>query len=481
MRTTLLSILFCAFAAVSISAQTTAFTYQGSLQSSGLPANGSYDLEFKMFDLASGGTQYGSTLQRLSIPVANGVFAVSLDFGPTVFQNGADRYLDIAVRAAGGGTFTPLTPRQKIDAVPYAVKSLTSSIADTVFVSGIPGGSGNYIQNGTSQQTSSNFNISGSGAAGGSLSAPVINADTEYDIAGVRILSNPGSLNIFAGSGAGAANTSGAQNSFFGGNTGLNSSTGSNNSFFGTNAGINNTTGSNNAFFGSAAGLGNSTATANAFFGVSAGQSNTASNNSFFGAFAGQSNSTGTNNAFFGRWAGLSNSTGTSNALFGVNAGQGLTTGSNNTLIGTNSNVSSPAISYGTAIGSDAVVGTNNTVVIGRSGGQDAVQIPGNLAVNGTINGNGSGLTNLPVALTLTTVTTSFNAPGGAFAIGTASCPSGSKAVGGGYSVPDSVWNVLFVVQSHPNFDSTGWYVRVANGAANSVTAEAWVVCARLN
>jgi hypothetical protein len=38
-------------------AQTTAFTYQGRLTDAGNPASGNYDLQFKLFDAPSGGTQ----------------------------------------------------------------------------------------------------------------------------------------------------------------------------------------------------------------------------------------------------------------------------------------------------------------------------------------------------------------------------------------------------------------------------------------
>ncbi len=40
-------------------AQTTAFTYQGKLSDAGSPANGQYQLQFKLYD--AGGTQIGAT------------------------------------------------------------------------------------------------------------------------------------------------------------------------------------------------------------------------------------------------------------------------------------------------------------------------------------------------------------------------------------------------------------------------------------
>ncbi len=392
MKSLFLVFLVLMLLCLSISAQTTAFTYQGSLKDGANPANGNYDLEFKLFDLASGGAQQGSTIQRLNVAVANGIFTVSLDFGAGTLP-GADRFLDIAVRPASGGAFTPLTPRQQVNSAPYSVRSLNSTAADTATnatqLGGVAAdqyvvttdprmtdprspiaGSTNYIQNGTSPQASSNFNISGDGTAGGSLSAPVINATSGYDIAGVRILSNPGSFNLFVGASAGVSNTSGSQNAFFGGNTGLSNSTGSNNSFFGNSAGINNGSGFNNSFFGSAAGVSNTTAAANSFFGVSAGQSNTiGANNAFFGAFAGQSNQVGANNSFFGRWAGLGNTSGNENVFFGTNAGVANTTGSGNTAIGISADLGSGGLTNATAIGNRAFVSQNNSMILGSISG----------------------------------------------------------------------------------------------------------------
>ena len=49
-----LLMLLCA----SVSAQTTAFTFQGSMKDGASPANGNYDFEFKLFEVATG-TQQG--------------------------------------------------------------------------------------------------------------------------------------------------------------------------------------------------------------------------------------------------------------------------------------------------------------------------------------------------------------------------------------------------------------------------------------
>src|SRR5439155_90756 len=52
--------------------------------------------------------------------VSNGLFTATLDFGAGVFS-GPARWLEIAVRTNGAGSFTVLTPRQALTATPYAI------------------------------------------------------------------------------------------------------------------------------------------------------------------------------------------------------------------------------------------------------------------------------------------------------------------------------------------------------------------------
>ncbi len=109
-----------------------AFIYQGVLNSGGGPANGSYDLQFAVFDALSGGTQIGMTLTNATTPVSNGLFAVTLDFGAGVFT-GPGRWLAIGVRTNGTGPFVSLSPRQPMLAVPYALMaSSTSNLLGTL-------------------------------------------------------------------------------------------------------------------------------------------------------------------------------------------------------------------------------------------------------------------------------------------------------------------------------------------------------------
>ncbi|HXM36420.1 MAG TPA: DNRLRE domain-containing protein [Pyrinomonadaceae bacterium] len=116
-------------------------------------------------------------------------------------------------------------------------------------------GSANYIQNTKTPQAGADFNVSGNGTAAGTLSGNVVNATTQYNIGGQRILGNAGTRNLFAGVGTGTSNTNGFHNAFVGYQAGNANTTGHNNSFFGQSAGENNTEGAFNSFFGSGAGF----------------------------------------------------------------------------------------------------------------------------------------------------------------------------------------------------------------------------------
>jgi methylthioribose-1-phosphate isomerase len=99
----------------------TAFTYQGRLTEGGTPANGSYDLQLKLWDAANGGGQVGSSITLGSVSVASGRFTVAVDFGPGAFA-GSRRWLEIGVAPGGSdGPFTTLAPRQELTPVANAI------------------------------------------------------------------------------------------------------------------------------------------------------------------------------------------------------------------------------------------------------------------------------------------------------------------------------------------------------------------------
>ena len=112
--------------AFNLLAQGTAFSYQGQLNVGGVPANGSYDLRFAVFDAVTNGAQISVWLTNDAVVVSNGLFTTTLGYGPGIFS-GTNYWLDIAVRPAGSGSFTSLVPRQPILPVPYAIFANTAS------------------------------------------------------------------------------------------------------------------------------------------------------------------------------------------------------------------------------------------------------------------------------------------------------------------------------------------------------------------
>ena len=367
-------------------AQSSAFTYQGRLQDGGANANGAYDFQFTLWDSLSGGTQQPqpspTTVTRSGIAVVNGVFTVQIDFGASAFPGG-DRFLETSVRAVGGGAFTLLSPRQAVTSTPYAIRSTSAASVDSVPVGAIPPGNGNYIQNSTGQQANSNFNISGNGTAGGTLSGNIVSA-TQFNISNNRILGQ-GNNSIYAGLFSGQAITTGARNSFFGVSTGLNNTTGSDNVFVGLAAGSSNTTGSANTFVGAGAGNLNTTVNGNAFFGWNAGQKNvTGSGNSFVGAGAGLNNTTGNTNSFLGNSAGGGNTTGVNNSFLGFQAGVTNANGNNNVALGNLADFASPSLTNATAIGAQAQVSQNNSLVLGSIAGTNGAGFSTNVGIGTT-------------------------------------------------------------------------------------------------
>jgi hypothetical protein len=119
----------------------TAFTYQGMLKKAGTPLTASADLLFSLWDAVTGGSQIGPTLGVTGVAVQSGLFTANLDFGTLAF-NGSARWLQVAVRSpSGNGVYVTVTPRQPLNAAPYAAYALHSP------GSGLWAGSGTGIYN----------------------------------------------------------------------------------------------------------------------------------------------------------------------------------------------------------------------------------------------------------------------------------------------------------------------------------------------
>jgi len=132
-------VLLLSMAGFSVQAQTTSFTYQGRLSDGGQPANGPYQMQFKLFDDATVGNQTGQTLvfdgagqNPPSVTVVNGVFTVQLDFGANPFTAGASRFLEISVKKPADATYATLLPRPQLTSSPYAIRTISAGTADAL-------------------------------------------------------------------------------------------------------------------------------------------------------------------------------------------------------------------------------------------------------------------------------------------------------------------------------------------------------------
>lgn len=68
----------------------TAWTYQGRLHQDALPAQGSYDLRFTLYDAVTHGNVMAGPITNNAVRVDQGLFTVVLDFGDAAF-NGEER------------------------------------------------------------------------------------------------------------------------------------------------------------------------------------------------------------------------------------------------------------------------------------------------------------------------------------------------------------------------------------------------------
>ncbi len=115
------------------------FSYQGYLEENGVPANGTYDFRFRLFDAATGGTQVGPTVVRSDVAVEKGRFTVQLDFGD-VFD-GRALWLEVGVRpGTSTGAYTSLSPRQALRAAPMALTLRPGAVISDVFLPATQGG-----------------------------------------------------------------------------------------------------------------------------------------------------------------------------------------------------------------------------------------------------------------------------------------------------------------------------------------------------
>jgi hypothetical protein len=201
-----LSMFGVIFPLPSLQAQGTAFTYQGQLNNGSGPANGLYDFRFRLDADPEGNTILATDLTN-TIPVTNGLFTTTIDFGASWF-NGNNYWLEIDVRTNSPGNtigYIPLSPLQPFTPTPYAIMAnsasnllgsvLVSQLTGTVPLAQLPGV---LVTNNETGVSFSNVTLNGSFT----LPAPT----TIYS-GGSQLLKSDANDNFFAGINAGISFT----------------------------------------------------------------------------------------------------------------------------------------------------------------------------------------------------------------------------------------------------------------------------------
>jgi hypothetical protein len=101
-------------------------TYQGQLTDAGLPANGSFDLQFALYTSADAGAAI-DTVDVPDLAVSGGLVNATLDFTDVPYD-GQALWVEVSVRAGNSsGAYTTLAPRQALNAAPYALFALNGN------------------------------------------------------------------------------------------------------------------------------------------------------------------------------------------------------------------------------------------------------------------------------------------------------------------------------------------------------------------
>ena len=160
--------------ATNLAAQGTSFTYQGRFNTNNAPYTGPAEFQFTLWDAVSGGNAVAANNPAsVIVPVTDGLFTATLDFGSNPF-NGQPRFLQIEARTAIG-PFTLLSPRQPLTPTPYALRALnltTNGLTAGTYASAVTlnnannNFSGAFIGNGANVTNVNAATLGGLSAAG---------------------------------------------------------------------------------------------------------------------------------------------------------------------------------------------------------------------------------------------------------------------------------------------------------------------------
>ena len=419
------------FAAVGVNTQ---IPFQGVLNDSGgnPVTDGSYDMVFRIYDAASGGTTLWTGTHTAGngnpVTVTNGFFDVLLGSGAgntmTLDFNDDTYYLGISIEAD-----PEMSPRQRLGAAGYAINAdrldglhassfiQASSSATSTLDFGLNIFSGCYAVNGVC--------ISGSGASdyvsltdtpgaftanhvpytnaagnalvdspsftfnGTTLTAPEFNAtnsDSILELSGATFVhASTTGENTAIGLNAMENNASSTWSVAIGYRTLQNLTGGNSNVGVGANVLRFTTGGTNNTAVGSLSLNANTLGSANSAFGYRALDSNTIGDeNIAVGSSALVTNTTGSNNSVIGVSSLLDNTTGSYNSVVGNNALRNNTSATNSVAIGANAGFGNAGdysarfnILIGNFAGDDITTGADQNIVIGYD-----VDLPNNSGSN---------------------------------------------------------------------------------------------------
>lgn len=199
-------------------AQGTAFTYQGRLNNNGVATTGLYDFRFRLAADNQGNTYTGSPFLTNGVPVTNGLFTTTIDFGAGIFT-GSNYWLEVDVRTNGAGGYAALFPLQAVTPTPYSIMAESASGLTSLTVQQNADGAPNLI-GGASVNFVSN-SIVGATIGGGGADYYLGVGSFTNSVSGSFGTVGGGAANNAGGIGATVAggdyNTAGSNGSFVGG------------------------------------------------------------------------------------------------------------------------------------------------------------------------------------------------------------------------------------------------------------------------
>lgn len=202
----------------------TGFIYQGQLKKSGALLNSTCNFTFTLYSDVGGTTPVGSSSSVSGVNVVSGLFTATVngsgEIGASAF-NGDARWLKTAVKCAGDGGVTTLSPLQALTPAPYALALpglYTQQNGGAAPANIIGGFSGNTVDNGALGATISGGGDSGTinhisasyGTIGGGYSNTIastggqstIGGGTANTASGALATIGGGLLNMASGNGA---------------------------------------------------------------------------------------------------------------------------------------------------------------------------------------------------------------------------------------------------------------------------------------